>query len=515
MTLVQLFDILFRRQRWVFVLVAVAVFLAAAAVTLSLTKEYRGTSTLVVGENRPLSAGADAVQLDDILARTYAASLTNPTLQRKIAARLDGVSAGELEQSISVEVVPGTRLIEISALDPDPEQARTTADVYARVFVADQKESLNRASSQSLDALDRRIGQLTSELSTLGPTPSPRDAARRAQLENELESRRQSYRTLQESTALQGSNVSVSSNAVVPAAPAKPRTKVYLALGLVFALLLGAVAALVRHAFDRRVRDEEEVSELLGGAAVLARIPMGRSEKDQRAMNEAFDFLRVNLRLSAADTPARVIAVTSALPGDGKSTVCFRLARAFAQQGADVVAADCDLRKPMLSTYFGVATGQGVTNVLVTGSSPLELLAESEVRGVRVLPSGPVPPNPSVLLGLPRFAQMIEELRSTVDFVVVDTPPVTAGVDTSAISQVVDGVVLVVDLNRSNRQALRAANEQLQKADARLLGIVLNRVTERMSSYGYGAGYGDSVRPGDRGAPPDGPSTPPAAVRAR
>lgn len=484
--------------------------------TFALPKLYQASSTLFVGENRQISVGAGAVQLDDQLARTYADLLVNTTTQRQVATALRSVSPDELGGNVSVEVVPGTRLIRISALDADPRRAQSIANTYAQVFVDEQEAQLSAASRGRLDRLNRRIGQLALELSRLNAQGAGgANAARRAQIENELASQRQAFSAIQESGVQQGSNVSVSSLAVAPEAPAKPRRKLYLALAVILALILGAAAALVRNLFDRRVRDEEELTKLIG-APILARVPVQRGDRDQRAMSEAFDFLRVNLHLSAADSPARTIAVTSSLPGDGKSTVSARLARAFAQQGADVIAADCDLRKPALGRYLGVHGGPGVTNVLVRGTSAVDILAETDVRGVRLLPSGPVPPNPAVLLGLPRFAGVIGDLRAVADYVVVDTPPVPAGVDTSAISQVVDGVVLVIDLNRSDRNALEVTRDQLEKANSRVLGIVLNRVSDRLTQYGYGTDYSSTPAEGSSTpAPPATRSEAPPPARAR
>ena len=143
----------------------------------------------------------------------------------------------------------------------------------------------------------------------------------------------------------------------------------------------------------------------------------------------------------------------------------------------------------------------------MSGVWPVDLRSESITLGVRVLPTGPVPPNPSVLLGLPRFRQVIEELRAAADYVVIDTPPVPAGVDASAVSQVVDGVVLVIDLDRSKRDALEVTRDQLEQADARLLGIVLNRVPDRLGQYGYGS-YAQET-------PIESPAPPPAAATSR
>ncbi|HEX8104023.1 MAG TPA: hypothetical protein VF533_15500, partial [Solirubrobacteraceae bacterium] len=209
MSLLQLFDIFYRRQRRVFLAVAAAVFLAAAAMTLALPKEYRGVSTLFVGENRQIGAGADAVQLDDILAQTYAKLLQTEDLQRQVAARLPGVNTDELDSKVSVEVVPATRLLQISALDRSPRRAQEIANTYAEVFVDAQQASLTKTTKTRLDRLNRQIGELADELASLDDAASG-SSARRAQLQTSLESLRQSYASTQESAVAQGQNVSVS-----------------------------------------------------------------------------------------------------------------------------------------------------------------------------------------------------------------------------------------------------------------------------------------------------------------
>lgn len=491
----QLFDILLRRQRRIFMVVLLAALGAGVAYTLTLPKEYQGVSTLFVGENRPVSTGATAVQLDDVLARTYAELLQTSSVRRAVAGDLPfKAPASELEHALSFGVVTGTRLIQIGALDRDPGRAQAIANTYAKTFVDLQQAAASDAGRGRLAALNNEIGDLALQQARLQGNTSSTAVAARARIENQLAALRQSYNLAQQSNSLQGTNVSVSSLSALPAVPAKPRTKLYIVLSAILALALASVAALVRNTFDRRVRDEDELTHLLGGVPVLARLPVVRVGKNERMVDEALDFLRANLQMQEPGHHRRGFAITSALAGDGKSTVVAGLSRAFARLGANVVAVEADLRRPGLSRLFGITASRGLTNLLVEDRSARELLGPPTLGGVRVLPAGPLPPNPSILFGTPAFGHLLDELRGEADYVVVDTPPVNAAADASEIGSAVDAVVLVVDLNASRRDLVRATYEQLTASEARLVGVVLNRVDERdMPQSYYGPAPGSAV----------------------
>ncbi|MGI8623668.1 MAG: polysaccharide biosynthesis tyrosine autokinase [Solirubrobacteraceae bacterium] len=482
MPLPHLLQLVLARQRRVFLTVFPVAMVAAAAITFALPKQYRAEATLFVGENRPVTTGASAVQLDEVLARTYVSLLATPDVQKAVVRALPfPLDPAQLDAKVSIEVATGTQLIRIAAVDADRERARRLADVYATTFVDQQRQSSATLNESQLEALRLRIGGLAQEVSRLGGSQAPAGIARRAVDETELQAARDAYAATQQSLALQGSNVSLASHATRPTDPSKPRPKLYLVLGFVVALALGAAAAALVDRFDDRLRGEEDLGSLVP-MPLLARVPVAAAGLEP-APQEAFDLLCANLRAGDSAGERRVIAVTSALPGEGKSFVVGELATAFARLGTSVLAVDCDLRRPTLGLQLGGRPAKGVTNLLVEARRDPQELVVAAAGGVHLLASGPLPPSPAALLGMARLRELFGGFRERYDHVVVDSAPVTAGADTTALATAVDGVVLVVDLARGRRRALAEALAQLERAETEIVGVVLNRV--RGSDHGY------------------------------
>lgn len=492
MTLPQLVDVLFHRQWRVLVGVFVAAVAAAALVTFTLADEYESAATLFVGENRPISAGANAVQLDEVLAQTYAELLSTSEVTRAVAGALPfPLEPGDIDDRMSFEVLTGTNLIEVRATGPAPERAQVLANTYAEVFVDRQRQRAQEDSRQTLARLQERIGEIAGEIDRREQQTGT--ASRLARLNSELQGLETSYQTTQENVALQANTIAVSTRAAEPASPARPRPRLYLAAATLIAAALAVGAALLRNAFDRRVRDEKELSELID-SPVLGRIPAtGRSGR----FEEAMQFLAANVGFARSE-PTRSIAVTSPLPSDGKTTVAAGLGEALARTGAKVITVDCDLRRPRLSEELGVEAGQGLTNVLVGGLDPVKLLKPVGKPGLRTLPAGPLPPNPAVLLGTAAFGRMLERLEQEADYVILDLPPATVGAETLEAISAVDATLLVVELRRLRRDALATAREQIERAGVDLVGIVLNRVSDTVGEYSY-YGYGGGRSQGEAG----------------
>ena len=473
--------------------VFVAAFVTGLVVIALLPREYEATATLFVGENRPISTGASAVQLDEVLARSYAELLESSGVSRQVGESLDPPArASDLEEKVSFEVLTGTRLIDIKVLDREPERAQEIANTYAETFVRIQHDATAEAAAAQMQELRGRIAELAATLQRIGTQGSPDEAGRREAVASELTAARDALGAAQESVALQGSNVSVASTAEVPGTAARPRTKLYALLAALLAAVLAVMAGLLRNSFDKRMRDEDELVELVG-APVLARIPHQRATIDRDAVvQEAFQFLRTNLRLSTG-AQGGVIAVTSSSPGEGKTTVVAGIARSLGTAGERVVAVDCDLRRPMLASILDVDGRMGVTNVLVGAHEAEELLRPTEIPDLRVLPGGPIAPNPAALITTPGFPRMLARLRRDGEFVLVDTAPVATVADASAVTSAADGVILVVDLERARRDMLTEARDQLRRSDTPLLGIVLNRdreADEQYLDYGYAGDAG-------------------------
>ena len=199
---------------------------------------------------------------------------------------------------------------------------------------------------------------------------------------------------------------------------------------------------------------------------------------------EAYRTLRANIALSSLDHPVRSLLLTSAGPDEGKSTTIANLAVAFAQAGSRVILVDCDLRRPSLSRLFGLPNDRGLTTMLVAETEPAPLL-ETSVVGLRLLASGPLPPNPSEVLGSLRLERALAALVDQADIVLVDCPPVLTVSDASILSRKVDAVLLVVSAGRTKRDQSSRAKQLLDRSGARVLGAVLNNARLDASAYSY------------------------------
>ena len=483
MSLPQLAEALRRNWR-LFLTIFIVAFGAVAAVTFLLPKVYEARATLVVGENRSLTQGGNLVELDETLARTYSELLKTPSAESEVLRALPfEISDDDLANRITFEAVSSTKLLLITATDGNAERAQAIANTYASTFVGAQQRSATAAGQEALQELSRRIGELALDVRELEARSDLRSRAELERSRAELEAVRGSYNATQQGLAVQGTNISIASLARVPDSPARPRPTLYLASGALLALGLALGGLLLRDSFDKRIRDEDELVELMG-APVLARIPReSPSGPRSRWMGESFQVLRSNLQFQDRQLDIRSIAITSALPREGKTLVVARLSTALGLVGARVAAVDCDLRRPTLHTLFGVDGAQGLANVLMGSAGAEELISVTANSNVRLLPAGPNPPDPAVLLSTLSFSRTLDELRASADYIVCDTPPVTVGADASSVAAAVDGVIMVVDLSMARRDTLRAAREQLEKSGSPLIGLVLNRITTGMISY--------------------------------
>ncbi len=213
-------------------------------------------------------------------------------------------------------------------------------------------------------------------------------------------------------------------------------------------------------------------------------------EQVKSPISEAYRTLRTNLLFSKIVGELKVIIFTSAGPGEGKSTTVANLAVSLANSGKRVILMDCDLRKPTQHKIFG-RKNRGLTNALVENLAVTDLIQDTDIENLKVLTSGPIPPNPSELLGSRNMQGIIDCLKKEADFLLIDTPPVVAVTDVCVLVGKVDGVALVLDTGTIKPEMAQKAKELLRKANARLLGVVLNRV-EIEAEHAYYYYYYDS-----------------------
>ena len=207
---------------------------------------------------------------------------------------------------------------------------------------------------------------------------------------------------------------------------------------------------------------------------------------------EAYRALRANIEFASVDAPLHTLLVTSAAPGEGKTITASNLAVVIAQAGRTVLLVDADLRKPAVHAVFDLPNMRGLTTMLRDDTVSLDAIAHvTEQPGLRILTSGPLPPNPAELLGSSRMQAILGRLQESAELVIFDSPPLQAVTDAAIMSSFVDGTLFVIDAGRSRRRVVRVAREALTRAGANVLGAVLNRVPAR-SHHGYGGYYGAS-----------------------
>jgi capsular exopolysaccharide synthesis family protein len=295
-----------------------------------------------------------------------------------------------------------------------------------------------------------------------------------------------------------GSDVSnvklvVTKRATAPSGPVSPTPVLNIALGVVLGLLFGIALAVARDVLDTRIKDADGLSRAAErptmGVIVedpkAQRYPIATRAGTRNARAENFRQLRANLQFANVDAHPRVIAITSSVPGEGKTMVAINLASTLAEAGFTVCLVDADLRRPTIAKLLGLPSPVGLTNVLIQQIDLLQALQDAG-SNLFVLSSGPTPPNPSEVLASTYVREVIRSLLERVDYVIVDTAPLLPVADGSEVAALADGSLLVARHKLTTEPQVKRAIGSLERVDAKLLGVVLNRVPgRRHGEYGY------------------------------
>lgn len=239
---------------------------------------------------------------------------------------------------------------------------------------------------------------------------------------------------------------------------------------------------------------------------------MAKQNGDRAVMQNAVKTLATNIRFASVDNPVHSIVVTSSIPNEGKSTIAVALSEALASGGKSVLLVECDMRRRSIAGMLGVHAQNGLYAVLSAQVELEDAVVRTSMRGVSFLAAEPHIPNPVDILGSRRFRSFVESLKSSYDYVVFDTPPISAFVDAAVIGSVVDGALLVVRRNFVKREAVVSSLEQLKKAGANVLGTVLNYCENERSDYYYEY-YNKSGSKRDQGSDMAAPQIPSAPAQ--
>jgi polysaccharide biosynthesis transport protein len=403
-------------------------------------------------------------------------------------------------------------VIAVSVRSGSPQSAQTLADAYVLAYIETRRVETQTGLSAAIAQLEKRIAVIEARIQEIDDAiqAAPADereqvardsATRRTKAIDQINALQEPLDQLEVDASLSSGGAQLVQPAPLPSEPIEPNPPRTVLLALIAGLVIGLAAAFVLDRLDGSVRSSADLELASGHAPILSVVasspvalqhPLALHSPGDAAV-EAYRTLRTNLQFLGLEQPLKIIQVTSAMPGDGKSTTAANLAVVFAQAGSSVLLIDADLRRPKLHQLFGIDGAAGLTNALL--GDPLELLpVEVSVDGGRlhVLAAGKIPSNPSELLGGKRMKSMLAQLAEKVDIVILDSPPLLAITDSVALSGRVDAVVLVASDGLTSRRQVAEAVAALSRVSAPFVGTVMNRVSvRRMRSGDFGSGNSD------------------------
>jgi capsular exopolysaccharide synthesis family protein len=493
---------LFWHWAWLFVIVAIVAGSVSYFVSSRMLPFYQSSTTMLVNE-APATKATDytSVLMSKQLTSTYAQMMvTDPILNQVIKEVSIGNTINELKDWIDVGVIRDTQLVQVTVTTTDPEFSAKIANAIVKVF-AEQIQAIQIGRFvQSKAALETQLAETDKQIILY--TDKVEEATTTEEKER-LDAKLTQYRSIYANLLLSYEQIrlaeaqSVSSVVQVETAtpndnPVSPKTLLNTVLAAVAGFLLAMIIIVTREALDDTIKTPKDIIQKfqLPVLGVINRHPtndkMPISLTEPRSPTaEAYRALRTNLNYTSVDHPLKKILVTSAEPGEGKSTTISNLAVVLAQNGSRVIIADCDMRHPRLNAYFNLPNRIGMSTLFSHQEVVKSVCQPTGLPGLSVVTTGPLPPNPSELMGSQTMQKILNLMGENADIILIDTPPVLAVTDAAALAPSLDGVVLVVQPGKTRTTALRQTLEQLSQVNARVLGVVLNNVVTRGKSYGY------------------------------
>lgn len=481
-----------RARLWVVLLCAALVPLVAYAVTSRQDKTYEASAKLLLGSDAAVSQALQGGGIDTTADRGGDATNLDLASLNRIAVRtasaLGGVTADDISES--VEVVPrgDSSVVDINASSGRREQVAPIANAYADAYIAFRREDARNGLRRVEDALNSQISSAV--------------RAGRDGRANDLRQKRDDLRLLQ---AVQSGGAELVERAVTPKGAASPKPRRAAIIGAGFGLILGIGLALLFDVLSRRLTDPREAENLFD-SPLLGTIPSSRAVRDAGATSPAlpaveraaFQRVRTNM-VHYNDYTISSIAVVSALPEEGKSTVAWNIAVAATEAGAHVVLVEGDLRRPSFVRRLGIPDSDGVTALLQGTAHPKDVIRRiplhgsanggSAARTIDVIPAGEAHANPTYLIESERMERLVLDLEERYDLVVIDTPPALVVSDSMALVDRVSGVVVVTRMGRNTRDGAEQLRRHLDNARAPVLGVVINGVGPLDGVAGYGYAY--------------------------
>lgn len=438
-------------------------------------------ATRIAAEGRWRSAsGAALLSIPEVLANT--------AMQRIMEQR--SIIQGQLQQERARHLPDHPSVIQLEAQAAEANRQMNTL-----------AQSIRESIRKEYDTAQAREAALTAQVEQLkGATLTEQDrSVRYGILSREADTNRtlydgllQRFKELSAEAGMSVNNISIIDLADTPLAPSSPKLMLNLLLAFVVGLGTAGLAVLIREQIDDTIRAPEDVEAKLNlpllGVIPAAKEPVEQALASPRSsVSEAYNALRTSLNYSTPQGLPQLIITTSTRAAEGKSTTSYAIASSVARLGRRVALIDVDLRRPSLHRLMDMPNDIGFSDLLVAGATLDQVLHPTAIERLSFIPSGPIPPSPTELLESGTMADIIAQLRAHFDVIVLDGPPVLGLADAPLLSSHADGTVFVIEANRGQRGATKAALRRLRGHRVHLLGTVLTKfdVTKASSAYSY------------------------------
>ena len=444
----------------------------------------QATADRVSAESRALSGGANGANAE---------ALTNVAISQLRQTRAE-VAAEYAKLMVQFEPsYPTARALaeQLRALD--------SSIVREEGRVSNSRSSAFRESAQREQQLSQRVATLKSRLDL-----QQRDNIQYNIYQREADTNRQLYDALLQRykeigvAGVGANNIAIVDSASVPEKPSAPSLPLNMALALLAGLGLAAVATFALDQIDEGIRDPGQVNRLLQ-VPLLGSVPDVNEDdalsmlNDAKSMlSEAYLSVRSNLAFTTDHGVPRAFMVTSTRPAEGKSTTSLALATVLGRTGKKVLLVDADMRSPSMHKFVNVTNNQGLSNFLAGDNDWQHLVVSTAVKGLSLIPAGPMPPSAAELLSSDRMLMLVREMSEQFDHIVIDSPPILGLADAPLLSRAVEGCIFVVEAEGVAIRGVRASLGRLQSVHAHVFGVVMTKLKQRQAGYGYGYGYGDT-----------------------
>lgn len=498
-----------RRRWWVFALCCVLAGAAAYGISLRQAPRYSTQVTMQIYPVQPSGAiDYNALLFAERLAQTYQRLITiRPVLESVITELSLPYDVDELKENVAAQVQGDSELLLVRVSDGDPDRAAAIANAVAEQFsryMAAQSATVGLVATDELQSrvanLDSRIQGIEQQVLTLASAPNGGDPVVQNQigflqetLADLLPVRDQLQMALDATSngaSTVDAQIAIAEPAVAPDSPFSPRPALNVLLGIVCGGILGTAIVVALVYFDRTVKSSTDFVELddlhlLASLGVVPRLTGGRKQlfvldQPRGEAAESIRLLRTNIEFASAEREIATLAISSADVEEGKTIIAANLAVTLAQAGFVTALVDADLRRPSLHKIFGASNDRGLSDMLMIADLPWKrAVVESGVENLVLIPSGPLPQNPSDLLSGDRLGDVLGEMEKSFDVIILDTAPILPVSDALVVASQVDGIVLVAQSGRTRGEDLRRAAAALRRGAVRIVGVAVNQERSR------------------------------------